>query len=59
MTESGRSSEIRKKVGIAAAIFPFVEGGFHLEQSLPFRIIVYCPFHEEDKVDLDVGRKYN
>ena len=30
--------------------FPFVSGFYHLEQSLPFRTIIYCHFHEEDKV---------
>ena len=34
----------------ADAIFPFVNGGFPLKQSLPFPTTVYCRFHEEDKV---------
>ena len=36
----------------AMSIFPFLNGRCHLEQSLPFRTIVYCRFqdHAEDKV---------
>ena len=32
------------------AIVAFVNGSYHLEQSLPFPTTVYCRFHEEDKV---------
>ena len=34
----------------ACAIFAFVNGRCRLEQSLPFRTLVYCGLHEEDQV---------
>ena len=37
-------------INVAEAIFPFVNGRCHLERSLPFRSVVYCRFHKEDKV---------
>ena len=34
---------------VSDAILPLVNARCHLEQSLSFRTIVYCRFHEEDK----------
>ena len=42
--------DIAKGLEVGAAIFPFLNGRCHLEQSMPFRATVCCRFHKDAKV---------